>query len=387
MLLEVKINLHPVNFIIISGVLQSIVLAGILVLYRKGNRGANRFIGLLVLICSLHFSWSLIVDSNLSDIFIQVFWFPYSYLLTIGPLLYFYTKALTESNFQISLKASIHFLPVAIEVLIQLFFIKESIQNSILFYDVQGFLLFRIVEFIGTGTSILLYGRECLSLIRIHETWVAENFSNQRDVTLSWLHKLIKYLRVLWIFWLVFELSFILFWQFQLHLIPVYLLLYILLGMITYSNYWIGIQALMKSEVLTEKQTTGIPLQNASVYSRLNEVEIKGYVDALSQSMLKEKLYLHETLSLRTLANRLQMDANLLSYVLNNIFHKSFYDYVNEFRIEEVKQKIDDPGYSHFKIVEIAYECGFNSKASFNRVFKKLTGKSPTEYKKGSIGL
>ena len=101
--------------------------------------------------------------------------------------------------------------------------------------------------------------------------------------------------------------------------------------------------------------------------------------------MQKEKLYLHETLSLRTLANRLQLDPNLVSYVLNNIFHKSFYDYVNEFRIEEVKRKIDDPAYSHFKIVEIAYECGFNSKATFNRVFKKLTGKSPSEYKKALL--
>ena len=137
---EVKINLHPVNFIIISGILQSIVLAGILVFYRKGNRSANTFIGLLVLICSLHFSWYLIMDTNLADIFIQAFWFPHSYLLAIGPLLFFYTKSLTGSSFQMTIKESIHFLPVAAEVLIQLFFIKGSIQHRILLYDVDGFL-------------------------------------------------------------------------------------------------------------------------------------------------------------------------------------------------------------------------------------------------------
>jgi putative ABC transport system permease protein len=59
-------------------------------------------------------------------------------------------------------------------------------------------------------------------------------------------------------------------------------------------------------------------------------------------------------------------------------------DYVNELRIEEVKRKMDDPACSHIKIIEIAYECGFNSKATFNRVFKKLTGKPPTEYKKAT---
>ena len=211
---------------------------------------------------------------------------------------------------------------------------------------------------------------------------MVENFSNQRDVTLSWLFKLIKYLRVLWIFWLTFELAFIVFWQFKMHVIPVYILLYLLLGVITYSNYWIGIQALIKSEVVTEKNPVNPLPENTNAYSRLSERELQDHVDAISKLMEREKLYLHETLSLRTLAAKLQKDPNLVSYVLNNVFHKSFYDYINELRIEEVKKKIDDPAYSHFKIVEIGFECGFNSKATFNRVFKKITGKSPTEYKK-----
>ena len=171
------------------------------------------------------------------------------------------------------------------------------------------------------------------------------------------------------------------FYNFNCTCIPVYLLLYILLGVITYSNYWIAIQTLIKSEVLTEKKSIILPSDNTNVYSRLTDAEIKHNADALSSLMQKEKLFLHETLSLRTLAGKLQKDPNLVSYILNNFFHKSFYDYVNDYRIEEVKNKIDDPAYSHFKIVEIAYECGFNSKATFNRVFKKSTGKSPSEYK------
>ena len=381
MLSEIKINLHPLNFLIISGILQSVILACILLFYRSGNKIANRLIGIFVLICGLHFSWSLIIDTNLADIFKPVFWVPYSYLLAIGPLLFFYAKALTTIDFKIGAKASIHFLPVLFEVLIQAYFISESNRSNRLFYDVPGFLIFRIIEFGGTAISILVYGKQCLSLIKAHEAWALANFSNQKDITLTWLSKLIKYLLALWIFWLAFELSFILFLQFQLHLLPVYVLLYVLLGMITYSNYWIAIQALIKSEVLTEKKNAILPPDNANVYSRLSEAEIKRIADALSDLMLTEKLFLHETLSLRTLASKVQKDPNLISYILNNFFHKSFHDYVNDFRIEEVKNKIADPAYSHFKIVEIAYECGFNSKATFNRVFKKSTGKSPSEYK------
>jgi len=379
---EIKINLHPVNFVIISGILQSIILAGILLTYRSGKRRANKLIGLAVLICGLHFSWTLIIDTNLADLFKQVFWIPYSFVLAIGPLLFFYTKSLTQSGFKVHRQDLIHFIPVILEVLLQLYFIRESILQEKLFYDVHGFFGFRTAELAGTAASIFIYGKRCLALIKAHEVRMLENFSNQKDITLLWLFKLIQYVRVLWIFWLAFEISFLVFWQLQMHLIPVYLLLYILLGIIVYSNFWIGIQALVKSEHLTEKTSVSVGPENVGVYSRIGESEIQSYVSALRQVMQTEKMYLHETLTLRTLANRLQLDPNLVSYVLNNILQKSFYDYVNEFRIEEVRRKFDDPAYAHIKMIEIAFECGFNSKATFNRVFKNFTGKSPSAFKK-----
>jgi AraC-like DNA-binding protein len=168
-------------------------------------------------------------------------------------------------------------------------------------------------------------------------------------------------------------------------MIPVYGLLYILLGLIIYSTYWIGIQGLIKSEDLSENAVAKtLPTESTAVYARLSDIELQTTVAALERLMQQEKLYLHETLNLRTLANRLQKDPNLISYLLNSILHKSFFDYVNEFRIEEVKSRINNPAYAHLKMVEIAYESGFNSKATFNRVFRKLTGKSPSDYRRDS---
>jgi YesN/AraC family two-component response regulator len=158
--------------------------------------------------------------------------------------------------------------------------------------------------------------------------------------------------------------------------------LYTLLGVATYSTYWIGVQAFAKAGVLMEMVPAQVPPEKSSVYSRLGEADLKNYAEGLNTLMQKEKLYLHETLSLRILAQRLNIEPNLVSHVLNSELRKSFYDYVNEFRIEEVKRKIDDPAYQHLKIVEVAYECGFNSKATFNRVFKKFTGKSPSDFRK-----
>lgn len=321
------------------------------------------------------------MDINLEGIFPQIFWFPYSYILALGPLLYFYTKSLT-GTISVTRKDLIHFLPVLVETLVHIYFIIGSIRSGEPIYNVSGFLILTITELVATAGSIFIYATRCLALIRSHEAWLLQHFSDPKNITLSWLFDLIKYLKMLWIFGLAFEVAFLIFWKFQIHSMPIYILIYILLGVVIYSTYWIGIQALIKSEVLTENKVDKAPRKESTlVYARLGDHELKSYADALQDLMQREKLYLHETLSLRMLATRLQWDPNLVSYVLNNKLRKSFYDFVNEQRIEEVKRKIDDPAYCHFKMVEIGYECGFNSKATFNRVFKRFTGKSPTEYK------
>ncbi len=274
------------------------------------------------------------------------------------------------------------FIPVLIELIIQLYIIFQSIRLNIQTYNVEGFLIFRIAELIAGGASIIIYGAGSLRLIRIHETWILENFSDKKDLTLSWLHKLINYLRVVWVLWLLFELFFLLLWQFEIYYLLMFILLYTLLGLITYSIYWIGIQSLIKSASLMEYRNDPTPSEVTNPYSRLSKIEIEKYLERLSILMRVEKLYLHDNLSLRMLAQRLNADPNLLSYLLNNFVQKSFYDYINELRIEEVITKLNSPLHKHLKIVEIGYESGFNSKATFNRVFKKITGKSPTEFKK-----
>ena len=382
---DIHINLHPVNFIILSGLLQCLIVGAILLFYKKGKHVSNCLIGLFILLCSFHFAWSLIIDTNLGDIFKPLFWFPYSYLLALGPLIFLYTKSLTQHDFRINRSAMPFFLPVIVEFLVQLYFIASGIVENRVHYDVPGFIVFRVVQLTAAAISITVYGSKSLELIREHEAAIVENFSNQRDVTLAWLDKLVKYLRVLWLFWLAFEVSFTVFLQFQVHFIFVYLILYFLLGVTTYSTYWIGIHAIAKTDTRIEMPAP-IVQEKSNVYSRFSDTDLNNYAQGLNGLMVKEKLYLHETLTLRMLAQRLEVEPNLLSHILNKVLRKSFHDYVNEFRIQEVIRKMDDPAFRHLKIVEVAYESGFNSKATFNRVFKKLTGKSPSDFRKDPWG-
>ena len=76
------------------------------------------------------------------------------------------------------------------------------------------------------------------------------------------------------------------------------------------------------------------------------------------------------------------MSSNQLSQLINEGFQKSFYDLINEMRVSEVQAKMEDPDYAHLSLLGIGLESGFNSKSSFNLLFKKFTGQTPSQYKK-----
>jgi predicted permease len=93
------------------------------------------------------------------------------------------------------------------------------------------------------------------------------------------------------------------------------------------------------------------------------------------------RYYEEPELTLASLAAKLRMTTHELSYVTNTVFKKSFNELINEYRVQAVIRKMQEQAYDHLTLLGIAYECGFNSKPTFNRIFKQVTGKSPVEYK------
>ena len=89
--------------------------------------------------------------------------------------------------------------------------------------------------------------------------------------------------------------------------------------------------------------------------------------------MLKNKPYANPNLSLNELASKLKMPPHILSKVINQGFQKNFFDFINTYRVDEFKIRMEDPKYRHYTLISVAYEVGFNSKTAFNRSFKKMT--------------
>jgi len=117
--------------------------------------------------------------------------------------------------------------------------------------------------------------------------------------------------------------------------------------------------------------------------SSLSEVQKQEYMNLILDYMNTEKPYLVSELTLKELSIKLEISKHHFSEVLNMSFGKNFYGFINLFRVEEAKKIIKNDT-NNITMLAIAYDSGFNSKASFNRVFKEITGTTPSEFKRNS---
>lgn len=118
---------------------------------------------------------------------------------------------------------------------------------------------------------------------------------------------------------------------------------------------------------------------------RLSTAEIELLSDQLKQLMNTEKCFLNPDLELPTLASKINLTPHELSYLLNKGLHCNFFELVNSYRVEEAKRLLLSNQHNHLNILGIAYESGFNSKTTFNTAFKKVTGLSPSQFKKTQL--
>ncbi len=130
-----------------------------------------------------------------------------------------------------------------------------------------------------------------------------------------------------------------------------------------------------------ELQTGIVEVVKKYQKSGIEEADLIKYEDKIVKYMKKSKPYLNAELSLEDLAKQTGIPKHHLTQTLNNKIEKSFYQFINEYRIEEAKQKLKNEK-EEVSMLSLAFDVGFNSKSSFNNNFKKLTGHTPSSYKK-----
>ena len=137
-----------------------------------------------------------------------------------------------------------------------------------------------------------------------------------------------------------------------------------------HPNFFMGIEAEDEAATFEVKEVHN---KNQSLMQRDLE-EIQQYMEEV-------KPYRKHDLSLQQLAKVLNLSPRYLSQLLNQRLRQNFFEFVNSYRIEEAKELLGDPDNRELRINEIMYQVGFNSKSTFNNVFKKLTKVTPTQFR------
>ena len=155
--------------------------------------------------------------------------------------------------------------------------------------------------------------------------------------------------------------------------------LFLLLFFIFYFVNKVILKALRQPEIFA-----GITQNETSKYlgSNLAPSQIEEYQKQLLALLNTEKPFLNPQVSLADLSEKLSVSTKHLSQVINQSFNKSFFDFINTYRIKEVQQILKESKDDKMTVLEAMYEAGFNSKSSFNTAFKKETGQTPTEFRK-----
>ncbi|MGZ3810618.1 MAG: ABC transporter permease, partial [Mucilaginibacter sp.] len=268
------------------------------------------------------------------------------------------------------LKDMLHFSPLLLELGVQALEVRESIITSAVTYDTLTFQqlnpILQILSFISV--AIYLYGGSTL----------IENFYRQVKFTggdryryeLRWLHKLLTGFGILWLLWIPFTAVDYFFYNYQLGAQAYYPLYLLLVPMII----WIGARAFLRPEI-------GVPTDTVPILKPLLPAELKQKGFWLKKIVKENHYYQDPELSLSSLADKLELTTHELSRILNTVLKKSFNDFINEYRVQDAIRKMQDRANDHITLLGIAYESGFNSQSTFNRIFKQLTGKSPLDYK------
>jgi AraC-like DNA-binding protein len=239
-----------------------------------------------------------------------------------------------------------------------LYFIIEGIEISI----VDDNLIVEVLELLTELTFIVYLGLILYSIV-----------TGKRK---HWIIYFTIPIIILFLLSLVNEIFLILGWSelplFNNQYFNTYLLL-----IVAFLFYFIAFKLLSKGKEILPKTTI-----NKYQNSNLNTKLIAKYKTDLINSMEKDKLYLNGKLSIQDVSEKLNIPRQYISEVLNEHMDTSFQDFVNQYRVEEFINRLKNDQNNHFTLLAIATDVGFNSKSSFNAIFKKFKGLTPTQFKK-----
>ncbi|MEP7144093.1 MAG: helix-turn-helix transcriptional regulator [Ferruginibacter sp.] len=372
-----------------SGFLDSIVLLGAIqgfiiscLLFFTTERQSNKILAILLFLMALaclkiYLNNQHLLSGQGGNIIDAIF--PFIIIMPAGPLVYFYVKSSIDPGFRISRKNRIHFYPVIIDIF------HHFAAALFIICIVTGILKSNSINFGGFFDEYNTYSDipRWLSLgiylwFSVRQISAAEKQTNVETkavkIDLRWPRQFVRVFVIFDILWVIFLIPYVI-PAYSDALIdwggwyPVYLPLVFII-------YWLGI----KGYFISQKSIPASIKKTTSSKSSLSGETIDQVIFKLTKSMEEERLYLDPELNLTKLAEHIGLAPKIISCVLNQHMNKSFNDFVNQYRVHEIKKRLLCSENEKFTIAGLAYECGFNSQPTFQRAFKSIIGITPKEY-------
>ncbi|AYB33004.1 helix-turn-helix domain-containing protein [Chryseolinea soli] len=370
-------------FVVSAGIVQAFFLAALIFFNPRGDRSVNIYlVGYIVSLTIpmfapliLHFySWQRVL--YLAPV-----------LLLVAPFLYLYVCSFRE---QITFrKAWPHFILFLVAVVIEAYIVvkiaplyppSKQVPPEVIHSPwPMTRVILRLIQML---TYIYFAGRSLSS----YQRSIQQLYSETSRIDLAWMRWLINGFLVLTI-WMIFLYAMILKFPEQFRLIILintavitpYLYAVTFKG-ISQPTLWQARPKASREEVLEEihlvEETEARNQKNTLNPERKDDI-----VARIQGLMEQDKLYLQAELTLQDLADQLGIPAYQVSQAINEGLQKTFYDLVNGCRVAEAQRLLLDPKNRNLKIMAVAFDSGFNSKTTFNTVFKKFTGLTPSEFK------
>lgn len=356
-------NLNIYNIIIVLGIIHGLIFGSILIINKKLKSRTNFYLSLTVFALAFSNLQYWLKDVNLYPSLKYLPFIPFEFLML--PFFYFFVKSFLDREIsryeKIILLSFFPFFIIYQYIFIEAFFSLKLID-----------LLNLVIEYVSLIYSIALIFITFKIIINYEK-----EYSNNKKLRIStkWLKHILIIGLILCVIWFLslnlFENIITAKGYYQFY--PLWIGISILI-------YWIGYASIFQTNIFNQRQSIRIKNRESN-QKQINKTGSKTF-NTIEDRILNGNLYLNSNLKLSILANELNLSEGYVSQLFKDHSKLSFNDYINTLRVDEAKRMLNDVTYRNYTIIAIGLESGFNSKSSFYSVFKKITLKTPNEYKK-----
>ncbi len=308
-----------------------------------------------------------------------------------GTFLFFYVKTFYDPGFKFTYKELIHFLPMfllsGLKVYLNLYLhVMDCFGEGCLEHGNRYVDLLTVFKLLVLGIYIFLVWR------KVHENCLLSN--NRKGlyrIRYNWIKNILIGVGVVYVFSVSYKIIYRLGFDFLGNeimvinmLVSLFILVFFYMGnsyayifVPPYESNYVNLDYNIQKERASSLHSVSTTIDNSE---GLQSIELN--YNKLESYIKDSKPYLNGQVTIKEISNAVHIPQNEISQLIQVKHQKYYVDYMNGFRVEALKQKLDDPNNDSFTIFSLALDCGFASKTSFNRIFKSHTGKTPSEYRK-----